>query len=233
MTLGPMTLGPMTPVDSDRRTAVVIAIDGPAASGKGTLARRLAEYFGYAYFESGLLYRATALRLLRAGIDPADSDAAAAAAGNVTVADFSDPELRHDETANAAGIVAAIPAVRAALIDVQRHFIENPPDQAVGVVMDGRDIGTVICPDADHKIFVDASLEVRAQRRLKELRERGVEGIESRVLQDMSARDARDLGRRVAPLMPAEDAFLLDTTALDADAAFAAALDHVGSQNTS
>ena len=230
---GPLTPGPMTPADSGRRTAIVIAIDGPAASGKGTLARRLAEHFGYAYFESGLLYRATALRLLRAGIDSADSDAAAAAAGDVTVADFADPELRHDETANAAGIVAAIPAVRAALIDVQRHFIANPPDRAVGVVMDGRDIGTVICPDADHKIFVDASLEVRAQRRLKELRERGVEGIESRVLQDMSARDARDRERRVAPLTPAEDAFLLDTTALDADAAFAAALDHVGSQNTS
>jgi cytidylate kinase len=228
-----MTQGPMTATESNRRTAVVIAIDGPAASGKGTLARRLAEHFGYAYFESGLLYRATALRLLRAGIDPADSDAAAAAAADVTAADFGDPELRRDETANAAGIVAANPAVRAALIDAQRRFIANPPDQAAGVVMDGRDIGTIICPDADHKIFVYASLEVRAQRRLKELRERGVEGIESRVLQDMSARDARDMKRRVAPLVPAGDAFLLDTTALDADAAFAAALDHVGSRNTS
>ena len=223
----------MTPTEALRRTTAVIAIDGPAASGKGTLARRLAAHFGYAYFESGLLYRATALRLLREGLDPAESDAAADAAAEVTAADLAAPELRHDEIANAAGIVAANPAVRAALIDAQRRVIAAPPEGAAGVVMDGRDIGTVICPDADHKIFVDASLEVRAERRLKELRERGVEGIESRVLQDMSARDARDRDRRVAPLVPAEDAFLLDTTGLDADAAFAAALDHIESQNTS
>lgn len=223
----------MTPTEAPRRTAVVIAVDGPAASGKGTLARRLAAHFGYAYFESGLLYRATALRLLRERLDPADSAAAAAAAAEVTASDLAAPELRHDEIANAAGIVAANPAVRAALIDAQRRFIAAPPAGAAGVVMDGRDIGTVICPDADHKIFVDASLEVRAERRLKELRERGVEGIESRVLHDMSVRDARDRDRRVAPLVPAEDAFLLDTTGLDADAALAAALDHIESQKAS
>lgn len=223
----------MTPPETPRRTTAVIAIDGPAASGKGTLARRLAVHFGYAYFESGLLYRATALRLLRAGLDPADAAAAAAAAAEITAADLAAPELRHDEIANGAGIVAANPAVRAALIDTQRRFIAAPPGGAAGVVMDGRDIGTVICPDADHKIFVDASLEVRAERRLKELRERGAEGIESRVLHDMSVRDARDRDRRVAPLVPAEDAFVLDTTGLDADAAFAAALDHIGTQDTS
>ena len=135
---------------------VVIAVDGPAASGKGTLARRLAAELGYAYLDTGWLYRAVGLALLRAGQDPADADAAAAAAAAFEAgsADLSDPALRDEETGKAAGIVAAIPAVRAALIDVQRRFAANPPAAAAGAVLDGRDIGTVICPDADYKFFI-------------------------------------------------------------------------------
>lgn len=210
---------------------VVIAIDGPAASGKGTLARRIAAHFGYAHLDTGLLYRAVGLRLLRSGTDPADADAASAAANALTERDLADPELRRDEVANAAGVVAAIPAVREALLDYQRRYAAAPPGDSPGVVLDGRDIGTVICPDADHKIFVEASLEVRAQRRLKELQNKGSEGIPARVLQDMKERDARDRSRAVAPLAPADDAFVLDTSALDADAALAAALDFISSRN--
>ena len=214
-----------------RERPVVIAIDGPAASGKGTLARRIAAHFGYAHLDTGLLYRAVGLRLLRTGADPADEAAASAAAQALSEADLVDPELRRDEVANAAGVVAAIPAVREALLDYQRRFAAAPPGSPPGVVLDGRDIGTVICPGADHKIFVEASLEVRAERRLKELQNRGSEGIPARVLQDMKERDARDRSRAVAPLAPASDAFVLDTSALDADAALAAALDFISSRN--
>ncbi len=211
----------------------MIAVDGPAASGKGTLARRLADHLGYAHLDTGLLYRAVGLRLLRAGHDPDDAEAAARAAADVGAEELIDSALRADATANAAGVVAAIPAVREALLGFQRNFIAHPPGGAAGAVLDGRDIGTVICPDADHKIFVEASLEVRAERRLKELREQGVDSIPSRVLHDMTERDTRDRNRRVAPLVPADDAYLLDTTRLDADAAFAAALEFIKSRNTS
>lgn len=210
---------------------VVIAIDGPAASGKGTLARRIAAHFEYAYLDTGLLYRAVGLRLLRAGTDPSHVPAAVAAAREVTVDDLVDPDLRTEETAQAAGIVAAVPGVRHALLAYQQDFATDPPDDAPGVVLDGRDIGTVICPDAEHKIFVDAEIEERVKRRHKELQDRGLESISARVLQDMRERDARDRSRAVAPLVPAEDAFVLDTTALDADAAFAAALDFIVSRN--
>ena len=138
--------------------------------------------------------------------------------------DFNDPALRDEETSRAAGIVAANPEVREALIDVQRRFAAAPPGDAPGAVLDGRDIGTVICPDADHKIFVDADIRVRADRRHKELQDRGVESIPSRVLQDMKERDERDRTRSVAPLAPAADASVIDTTNLNADAAFAEAM---------
>lgn len=219
--------------ETPARSAVVIAVDGPAASGKGTLARRLAAHFGYAYLDTGLLYRALGLRMLRAGLDPHDAAAAARLAPDIAMAELDDPALRQDDTANAAGIVAAMPAVRQAVLQFQRDFIACPPGGAAGVVLDGRDIGTVICPGADYKFFLDASPQVRAERRLKELRQRGVESIHSRVLQDMNERDARDRGRRVAPLVPAGDAHLLDTTRLDADAAFAAALEFITSRNAS
>jgi len=206
---------------------MIIAIDGPAASGKGTLARRLAEHLGFALLDTGLLYRAVGMKVLRAGGDPADAEAAAEAARGLKAAELDDPELRGDAAAAAASKVGAVPAARAALLDFQRTFAANPPEGAGGAVLDGRDIGTVVCPDADAKLFVTASIEVRAERRVKELRERGLEAIHSRVLQEMKERDSRDASRAVAPLEPAKDAFVLDTSALDPDAVFAEALTFV------
>ena len=202
----------------------VIAIDGPAAAGKGTLARRLAAHLGYAYLDTGLLYRAVGLRALEMGQGTTAGAPAVAAAGTLTPDDLDRPALRGDEAAVAASRFAAIPEVRAALLDFQRGFAANPPKGAAGAVLDGRDIGTVVCPDADRKLFVTASLEVRVARRLKELRERGLAAIHDRVLRDMQERDARDSARAVAPLHPATDAFVIDTSELDADAAFAVAL---------
>jgi cytidylate kinase len=213
---------------------VVIAVDGPAASGKGTLARRLAAELGYAYLDTGLLYRAVGLILIRQGLDPADENAAAEAAivFDAATADFNDPALRDEETSKAAGIVAAFPAVRAALVDVQRRFAANPPGGAEGgaqgvargAVLDGRDIGTVICPDADYKFFLEADIEERARRRVKELRDRGDTVTLDLVLQEMKERDERDRTRAVAPLAPAADASVVNTTNLNADAAFALAM---------
>jgi cytidylate kinase len=199
---------------------MIIAIDGPAAAGKGTLARRLADRFGLNYLDTGALYRAVGVAVLRAGGDPADPEAAAGAARSLDPAGLADPALRGEAAGEAASKVAAIPAVRAALLDFQRAYAARPP----GAVLDGRDIGTVVCPDAQVKIFVTASLERRAERRLKELLDKGVSAIGERVLQEMKDRDARDSARSVAPLVPAADAVLLDTTELDADAAFAAAV---------
>jgi len=209
---------------------MIIAIDGPAAAGKGTLGRRLAEHFGLAYLDTGLIYRAIASKMLQRDLDPADPEAAAAVARTLSAEDLEDPALRGDEAAQAASQVAAIPDVRAAVLDFQRDFAAHPPGGARGAVLDGRDIGTVVCPDADHKLFVTADLEARATRRLQELRERGVESIYARVLGDMAERDARDSQREVAPLVPAIDAFMLDTTELEADAAFAAALKFITSR---
>ena len=222
----------MPPLIPRADSPVIVAIDGPAASGKGTLARRIAAHFGYAYLDTGLLYRAVAQRLLRQGRDPADADAAAEAAAAVTVGDLDDDGLRDERVAAAAGVVAANARVRAALIGFQRDFAARPPSGAPGAVLDGRDIGTVICPHADHKIFVEASLEVRAGRRLKELQTKGVESIYSRVLRDMEERDERDRDRAVAPLVPASDAHVLDTTSLDAEAAFEAAVALITMQKT-
>lgn len=209
---------------------LLLAVDGPAASGKGTLARRLAAALDLAYLDTGLLYRAVGVAVLDRGFDPSDPAAAEAAARALSPGALDDAGLRGDAAAVAASKVAAIPAVRAALLAFQRDFARHPPGGARGAILDGRDIGTVVCPDADAKLFVTASLEKRAERRLKELQERGVETIHERVLQDMKDRDARDSQRSVAPLVPAEDAFVLDTTSLDADAAFAAALGHISSR---
>ena len=205
------------------RQPKVIAIDGPAAAGKGTLARRLAAHLGYAYLDTGLLYRAVGMKALsRAdGLEPAD---AAWAAETLSEADLARADLRGDVAAGAASRVAAMPAVRAALLSFQRRFAERPPGDAPGVVLDGRDIGTVVCPQAPIKLFVTAALEVRAERRLKELRDRGLEAIDSRVLRDMQERDGRDSSRAVAPLEPASDAIVIDTSGLDPDAVFAAAM---------
>lgn len=208
---------------------MIIAIDGPAAAGKGTLARRLAEHFGLARLDTGLLYRAVGLKTLRGGTDPSDAAAAVRAARSLSPPDLTGDALRSEEAATAASKVGAIAAVRAVMLEFQRSFARTPP----GAVIDGRDIGTQICPDADVKIFVTARLEVRARRRLKELRDRGLDAIHGRVLQDMEKRDARDVERDVAPLKPAEDAFVLDTGDMDADAVFAAALDFITSRNRS
>lgn len=207
---------------------MIIAIDGPAAAGKGTLARRLAMHFGYPHLDTGALYRAVARRLLDAGRDPSDAAAALAAARLVTADELASPRLRDEEVGRATSIVSAIPAVRAALLDFQRRFAATPP----GAVLDGRDIGTVVCPDAAVKLFLVADPEERARRRAKELRDRGVPAIDARVLQDIQERDARDSSRSTAPLTRAADAYVLDTTQLDPDAAFAAALAYIATRDT-
>jgi cytidylate kinase len=207
---------------------MIIAVDGPAASGKGTLARRLAGHYGLAHLDSGLLYRATAWQVLQAGGDPAKPGDAVAGARLVRPNQLSDPRLKEERTAGAASLVSAIPEVRAVLLGFQRDFAKNPPGGAKGAVLDGRDIGTVVCPGADAKLFVTASPEARAMRRFKELQASGAPAIYERVLQDMKLRDARDRERKTAPLVRAEDAFELDTTALNADAAFDAAVQFVG-----
>jgi cytidylate kinase len=206
---------------------MIVAIDGPAAAGKGTLARRLAQHFGFAFLDTGLLYRATARHLAAVDGDPADTAAAEAAARRVRAGDLDDLALRSEAIGRLASSVAAVPAVRAALLQFQRDFAARPPGGEPGAVLDGRDIGTVVCPDAGAKLFVTASPEARARRRLKELRDSGAEAIYERVLQDMQDRDARDSQRRDAPLRAADDALVLDTTDLDVEAAFAAARDYV------
>lgn len=198
----------------------VIAVDGPAASGKGTLARKLAAHFGYDYLDTGKLYRATGLAVLNAGKDPSDETAAVEAANSIDPARLDDPALSGDDAAAAASKVAAIGAVRAALKDFQIAFAARQP----GAVLDGRDIGTVICPDAPAKLFVTASVEVRAERRHKELLSRGEDSIYARVLQELRERDERDTNRADAPLRPADDAQVLDTSAMSIDEAFAEAL---------
>jgi len=206
---------------------MIIAVDGPAASGKGTLARRLAGHFGYAYLDTGKLYRAVGYAVLTAGEDPADQAAAVRAAKALRPESLDDPALGSDTAAAAASKVAAIPCVRAALLKFQQDFARTPPGGAPGAVLDGRDIGTVVCPDAEIKLFVTADLASRAERRHKELIGRGENSIYARVLQDLKERDARDSNRAVAPLRPADDAKTLDTSDLDPDAAFAAALAYI------
>jgi CMP/dCMP kinase len=198
----------------------VVAIDGPAASGKGTLARRLAERFGLAHLDTGRLYRATAFIVVEAGADPADPAVAASAAARIDPRRLADPRLSDEAVTRASTIVAAIPAVRDALLRMQSDFAARPPAPARGAVLDGRDIGTVVCPEATVKLFITASVEERAGRRVKELRERGAPAIYGDVLQDMKERDARDSSRRVAPLAAAPDAVVIDTTGLDADRVF-------------
>ena len=210
---------------------MIIALDGPAAAGKGTLGRRLAKHFGFAYLDTGKLYRAIGLKILRASGDLDDPQQALDAAKSLKPEDLDDPAIAGDEAATAASRVAGFETARAALRQFQRSFAANPPAGATGAILDGRDIGTVICPDADIKIFITADLETRARRRHKELLERGEPSIYARVLREMGERDKRDSTRAVAPLIPADDAYLLDTAALDADAAFAAAIAHIKAQS--
>jgi len=198
---------------------MIIAVDGPVAAGKGTLARRIAKRYGFEYLDTGALYRAVGLLLLQNNQDPSDPALATAAARNVDQINLQDPRLRAEETGNAASVVAVNPDVRSALLDYQRKVAEHKP----GAVLDGRDIGTIVCPDAQVKLFVTASAEVRAQRRFAELQAKGQSVSLEDIRADLQARDARDQGRKTAPLAKAEDAHLLDTTKLDIEAALEAA----------
>lgn len=198
---------------------MIIAVDGPVAAGKGTLARRIATKYGLVYLDTGALYRAVGLNLLRHGKDPDNADLALEAARNVSDISFDDPDLRNEETGNAASIVAANQAVRRTLLDYQRNIAKHSP----GAVLDGRDIGTVVCPDADVKLFVTASAEIRAKRRFDELVAKGGDVEFADILADLEMRDARDQGRVSSPLVKAEDAHLLDTSKLDIETALEAA----------
>jgi cytidylate kinase len=194
--------------------SIVIAVDGTAASGKGTLAKKLAKHYSFAHLDSGSLYRLVALSVIEAGID------AVAAAQAIDLSRTGDAAIRSDRIGRKASEVSAIPEVRAALFQFQRDFATQWP----GAVIDGRDIGTVIAPDATAKLFVDARLEVRAWRRWKEFEAMGIVRHENEVLTDLARRDLADKARTISPMVPAPDALLLDTTDLDIDAAFAAAL---------
>ena len=201
--------------------AFTIAIDGPAAAGKGTISKAVAAHFGFGHLDTGLLYRAVGAKML-------DGDEPVTAAEALDVSDLDREDLRTPEVAQAASKVAVIAAVRAALVDFQRAFARR----SGGAVMDGRDIGTVVCPEAEVKIFVTASLEGRARRRHKQLLERGEASIYARVVQEMRVRDRRDSERAAAPLRPAPDAVVLDTNELDAGDAFRAALEIVDSRRS-
>ena len=195
---------------------MIIAVDGPAAAGKGTIARALAQHFGYHFLDTGALYRRVGLGVLRSGKDPQDKSAAIAIARTVDAEFFSDADLRNEAVGAAASIIAAIPEVRAILLEFQRGFARQVP----GAVLDGRDIGTVVCPDADVKLYVTASPEVRARRRQAEL---GTQSYEA-VLAEIRTRDARDSGRATAPLMAAADAVVIDTSAMGIEEAVSTAI---------
>ena len=199
---------------------LVIAVDGPAASGKGTLARRLSAHYGLPYLDTGLLYRMVARAMLEAGHDIRDAAAAGEIVSRFDQGAFDEDTLRGREIGEAASVVAAMPAVRSGLIERQRRFAAQPG----GAVLDGRDIGTVICPQAQAKLFVTATPEVRAARRHKELAGRGEEATFDGILADIRRRDARDSGRSDAPLKAADDAVILDTSALTIEEALAAAI---------
>jgi cytidylate kinase len=204
--------------------SVVIAVDGTAASGKGTLAKKLAAHFGFAHLDSGALYRLTALAVLGAGGDPKNSTDALKGAQSIDLSLAGDPAIRTDVVGQAASHVAAIGAVRQALLDFQRSFLKSPPGGSPGAVMDGRDIGTVICPEAAAKLYIDARPALRAHRRWLELKSMGIARDEAGLLAELNARDAADKSRPISPLVQAPDAALLDTSDLGIDAAFAAAL---------
>lgn len=199
---------------------MIIAVDGTLASGKGTVARGLARTFGLAHLDTGALYRAVAVELLKAGADPGDTEAAADAAKTLDPQRIDQAAIRTAEAGAAASVVAAQPAVRAALFDLQRRFAEQPG----GAVLDGRDIGTVVCPDADVKFYIDAEPRVRAERRWRELVASGDTVQLEDIARQLAERDQRDSSRETAPLMRAEDAVLLDTTHLSIDATLAEAV---------
>jgi len=226
----------MTPINP-----IVIAIDGPAGSGKGTLARSLARHLGFAYLDTGALYRLIGHHMLKAGEDPANAQKAQETAlllsTRLDVSALDDPALRSDAVGQAASKVAQFAGVRDALLDVQRAFAQNPSHfsgmtDCGGAILDGRDIGTVICPDAAVKLFITASVEERARRRLQDLNERGLKADFDTVLTELKARDERDMTRAAAPLKPAPDAVILDTTALAPADVMTHALAHITARRT-
>ncbi|MGJ5133870.1 MULTISPECIES: (d)CMP kinase [unclassified Bradyrhizobium] len=202
---------------------MIIAIDGPAASGKGTLAKRLAAHYGLRHLDTGVIYRAVAHALLTAGIDLKDEARAADVAMSLDPSGFNNPALRSHQVGSAASVVSALPKVREALVAFQRQFASRSP----GAVLDGRDIGTVICPDAEVKIYVVADPRIRAHRRTLEALSRGEPADEAAILADILARDERDQNRAVAPLKQAPDAYLLDNSHLDIEGGVRAAIDIV------
>lgn len=204
--------------------SIVIAVDGPAASGKGTLARRLATHYGFAYLDTGSLYRAVGQAVRAGGGDPADKAAALAAANALDISRIDEQAIRTAEAGEAASLVAVMPEVRAAILHFQRDFAARPPGGEPGAVLDGRDIGTVVCPAAQAKLFVTARPEIRTRRRWLELKNSGSTVTEAQVLDDIVERDRRDAERAASPMKPAPDAHLLDTSDLSIEAAFGAAV---------
>ena len=207
---------------------MIIAIDGSAASGKGTLAKRLATHLGLSHLDTGALYRAVGLQLLNAGQDPQNikENQCTRLCFELDIALTTSPLIRSEKVAEMASVVAAMPAVRAALLDLQRQFATTPPDPK-GAILDGRDIGTVVLPHADFKFFIDADINTRAERRTKELLQAGQSVMFRDVLSDMQERDSRDRFRSAAPLRPADDAISIDTSSMDADDVLALALSHI------
>lgn len=206
---------------------MIIAIDGPVASGKGTLAKRLSLELEYSHLDTGTLYRAVAASLLRNNNNPTNERAAIEASKNLSPADLNASNLRDEEVGHAASIVSQMVPVRRSLLIYQRNFANNPPNGALGVVLDGRDIGTIVCPNANIKLFITATSAERARRRWSELRARGIPIKLKSVRDSLVERDKRDLNREASPLRPAKDAHLIDTTNLDIDAAFEYAMNIV------
>jgi CMP/dCMP kinase len=202
---------------------MIIAVDGPAAAGKGTIARALAQHYGFHFLDTGTLYRRVGLALLKSAIDPHDIKAATAIAQKLNALEFNDAQLRTEDVAAAASVVAVIPEVRAALLEFQREFAARSP----GSVLDGRDIGTVVCPSAEAKLFITASAEVRAKRRLAELKASGAPVALEAILADIRQRDDRDRNRATAPLIPASDAHVIDTSEMSIAVAVAKAIQAV------
>lgn len=208
---------------------MIIAVDGQAGSGKGTLAKGLAQYFNYAYLDTGVIYRALGYKANMEGVALDDEDKLAELALILDESEFSNPKLRSEIVASYASKVSQYPKVRKALLDYQQNFAKNPPNGFDGVVLDGRDIGTTICPDADAKIFVTASLKERTRRRIKDLQERGIVYDADQILEDIQERDQRDAGRAESPMKAAKDAWILDTSNMGINDVLAAGVDYIRS----
>ena len=209
---------------------IVIAIDGPSGAGKGTLGKQLAAYFDFAFLDTGLIYRALGKKCFSSHLDFQDVDSILSLAHSLKPDDLKAPGLKTEKVAHYASKASSIPQVRQALLEFQKSFADSPPDGKKGAVLDGRDIGTTICPHAIAKIYVTASLETRAQRRYKELQERGIKVIYEAILQELEKRDARDLSRKASPLKPAKDAYILDTTDLNCEEVFEASKSYIFSK---